>query len=273
LEKAEKVTTPQELAIERAMEAGPPSQPDQQQVTGRIWLGRIIGLVLLAGALIVLAISGGSFAISAIVMLAFAGYVFALETQARRMTLALEKRLRMSLLVHNMELENMAMQDDLTHLFNRRYFFDRLERELETARAFNRPLSVMVVDLDGMKQINDGYGHRAGDDLLAGFGRFLLGATRASDIPARTGGDEFAIILPDTPDHAAVSLKDRLLRKLSEAELVEGQKVTATASFGVASFPAAGATVDALLQSADVDMYNDKNMRKAERDRAESRAS
>jgi hypothetical protein len=104
----------------------------------------------------VLATSGGSFGVSAIVLVAFAGYVFVSERAARRMTVGLEKRLRLSLLVHNMELENMAMQDDLTQLFNRRYFFDRLERELETAKAFNRPLSVMVIDLDGMKQVNDG---------------------------------------------------------------------------------------------------------------------
>jgi diguanylate cyclase (GGDEF)-like protein len=246
---------------------------DPRDVAGRIWFFRVIGLFLLFGALGVLAASGGSFPIAALVLIAFSCYVFVTESQARRMTVGLEKRLRMSLLVHNMELENMAMQDDLTQLFNRRYFFERLERELETARAFNRPLSVMVVDMDGMKQVNDGFGHKAGDDLLSAFGSFLLTTTRASDVPARIGGDEFAIILPDTPDHSASALKDRLLRKLSETPLLEDVKVTTAASIGVASFPSAGATVDALIQRADFDMYQEKNLRKAERDRAEAKAS
>jgi diguanylate cyclase (GGDEF)-like protein len=268
------VTTPQELAANTAIgiqsQAG---QDDSREVTGRIWLGRVAGLVLLGVGLGVMAVLGGSLVVSAIVMLAFGGYVFALETQARRMTVALEKRLRLSLLVHNMELENMAMQDDLTQLFNRRYFFDRLERELEMARAFNRPLSVMVVDLDGMKQVNDGFGHKAGDDLLSAFGAFLLSTTRASDVPARVGGDEFAIILPDTSDQAAVALKERLNRRLSEMSLVEGVDIPITASFGVASFPSAGASVDSLLQRADFDMYQDKNMRKAQRDTTAAKAS
>ncbi|MEK7247348.1 MAG: GGDEF domain-containing protein, partial [Chloroflexota bacterium] len=121
---------------------------------------------------------------------------------------------------------------------------------------------------------NDGYGHRIGDDLLSAFGKFLLTATRASDVPARTGGDEFAIILPDTSEKSAVSMKERLARKLAETSLLEDDvKVRVSASFGVATFPAAGETVDAVLQRADVDMYTDKNMRRAERDKAAAKAS
>jgi diguanylate cyclase (GGDEF)-like protein len=269
------VTKPGDFAAERAIEVNQqPDYPEYRAIAGRIWIARGIGLLLLLAALAVLATLGGSFAISAIVMIAFAGYVFASERQARRLTLALEKRLRLSLLVHNMELENMAMQDDLTQLFNRRYLFERLERELETARAFNRPLSLMVADLDGMKQVNDGYGHRVGDALLSAFGRFLLATTRASDVPARTGGDEFAIILPDTPEKAAVALKERLVRTLAENSLLADEvKVPVTASFGVATFPVAGSTVDALLQRADVDMYTDKNMRRVAGAKAAAKAS
>jgi diguanylate cyclase (GGDEF)-like protein len=269
------VSTPSEYAADKAIEVDTqPGRPDQRAISGRIWFARILGLVLLAGALAVLAIAGSSFAVSSIVLVLFAAYVFLSERHARRLTLSMEKRLRLSLLVHNMELENMAMQDDLTQMFNRRYFFERLEREIETSRAFKRPLSLMVVDLDGMKAVNDGYGHRVGDELLAAFGQFLLSATRASDVPARTGGDEFAIILPDTSEQAAVALKNRLARKLAETPLLEGDVVVhATASFGVATFPAAGDTVDAVLQRADIDMYADKNMRRIERDKATAKAS
>jgi diguanylate cyclase (GGDEF)-like protein len=273
--KAELVTTPSEYSANRAIEVDTrPGQPDQRAISGRIWFARILGLVLLAGALAVLAIAGGSFAVSAIVLVLFAGYVFLSERHARRLTLSMEKRLRLSLLVHNMELENMAMQDDLTQLFNRRYLFERLEREIETSRAFKRPLSLMVVDLDGMKAVNDGYGHRVGDELLAAFGKFLLSATRASDVPARTGGDEFAIILPDTSEKSAVALKDRLSRKLEDTALLDDDVIVrVTASFGVATFPSGGDTVDALMQRADIDMYADKNMRRLERDKATAKAS
>jgi diguanylate cyclase (GGDEF)-like protein len=164
-----------------------------------------------------------------------------------------------------MELENMAMQDDLTQLFNRRYLFERLERELETAKAFKRPLSVIVIDLDLMKQVNDNFGHRVGDELLSSFGRFLLDHTRASDVPARTGGDEFAIILPDTSDKAALALRGRLAKRLENIDLIERDSVNVkvTASFGVSSYPSSGDTVDEIMQKADIDMYTEKGMRKA----------
>ncbi|HVP06008.1 MAG TPA: GGDEF domain-containing protein [Dehalococcoidia bacterium] len=268
------MNTRSEYAADRAVRVAADSPAvDPRAISGRIWVARGLGLLFLLVALAVLAKTGGSFGISATVMVAFAGYVFFAELQARRATVALEKRLRLSLLVHNMELENMAMQDDLTQLFNRRYFFERLERELESARAFNRPLSLMVIDLDGMKQVNDNYGHRAGDQLLSTFGRFLLAMTRASDVPARTGGDEFAIILPDTPEAGALAVKQRLARNLQETELPAGDTpIRARASLGVATFPKSGTSVDTLVQAADVDMYADKNMRRAA-EKAAARAS
>jgi diguanylate cyclase (GGDEF)-like protein len=202
--------------------------------------------------------------VSAGVLVAFTTYVLIAETRTRRMSLNLEKRLRLGLLVHNMELENMAMQDDLTQLFNRRYLFDRLERELDTAKAFKRPLSVIVVDLNQMKAVNDTYGHRAGDEMLAAFGKFLLDHTRASDVPARIGGDEFAIILPDTNERAAHNLKVRLVKRLEAVNMIDrdGLRLVASASFGVAGYPATGETVDDLMNQADADMYAEKRRTK-----------
>jgi diguanylate cyclase (GGDEF)-like protein len=263
------VSKPSDYAAERVIEVEQPVHPGTRSLARHIWLSRLIGIVLLATALGVIAATGGfgtsSFFVDSTALVAFAAYVFIAETRARRMAVNMEKRLRLGLLVHNMELENMAMQDDLTQLFNRRYLFERLERELETAKAFKRPLSVIVIDLDLMKQVNDNFGHRVGDELLTSFGRFLLDHTRASDVPARTGGDEFAIILPDTSDKAALTLRGRLAKRLESIDLIEREDVSVkvTASFGVSSYPMDGDSVDEIMQKADIDMYTEKGMRKA----------
>ena len=262
------MSKPSDYTAERLIEVDQPVQPDMRSLTRQIWVSRAVSCVLLFVALgIIGATTGGgsNFIIGAAAVIAFAAYVFIAETRARKIAVDLEKHLRLGLLVHNMELENMAMQDDLTQLFNRRYLFERLERELQTAKAFQRPLSLIVIDLDSMKLVNDNFGHRFGDELLTAFGRFLLEQTRASDVPARTGGDEFAIILPDTSDKAAVALRGRLMHRLEEIDLIEpdNAKIKVTASFGVASYPRDGDNVDAIMQRADLDMYAEKGLRKA----------
>ena len=274
------VTKPSDFTPDRVFEVDQPPQPISRTVRRQIWLARLIAFGLLVAGVGVLGVASGfgtpAFFVSASVLVVFSAYVFLAEARVRRISLSLEKRLRLGLLVHNMELENMAMQDDLTQLFNRRYFFDRMDRELETARAFKRPLSVILCDLDAMKQVNDTYGHRAGDSLLAAFGRFLLDSTRASDVPARVGGDEFAIILPDTSEKSAQILKGRLAQRLESTDLIDEDTVSmkASASFGVASYPDMGDTVDALIQRADADMYAEKgDRRKPQRETVTSAAA
>jgi diguanylate cyclase (GGDEF)-like protein len=259
------LTKPSDFTPERVLEMQQPLPPEPANAERRAWLYRAVGGtgMIIVWLLIVVRHSVGDadFFIGTAALVAIATYSFIFSARSRRLAVNAEKRLRLGLLVHNMELENMAMQDDLTQLFNRRYFFDRLERELETANAFKRPLSVILIDLDEMKSVNDSYGHRVGDELLRGFGRFLLEHTRGSDVPARIGGDEFAIILPDTPIAEARKLQERLAVKLEKYEIVDHDDATLTthASFGYASFPETAASVDELIQQADSAMYAAKH--------------
>ncbi len=267
------MTKPSDFTPARVLEVRSDPAANEQKRAGReAWLFRLagVGLLLVGWVIIATHHSFGSptFLIETIVLAGLGVFGFAASARTVKMAVNTEKRLRLGLLVHNMELEKMAMQDGLTQIFNRRYFFERLERELETAKAFQRPLSVIAMDLDGLKEINDTHGHRAGDEVLENVGRFLLGQTRACDVPARVGGDEFAIILPDTPAAQASVLMTRLEQRLASLNIVDRNELTLTirASLGCATFPEAGETVDELIQQADAAMYARKNERKANPD-------
>ncbi len=192
-----------------------------------------------------------------------AGYGMAAGSISRRVSTNGEKKLRLDLLVHNMELENMSVRDDLTHLFNRRYFFDRLEGELETARGLQRPLSVVLVDISQMREINEAYGHLAGDNTLRRFGQFLAGLTRTGDIPARIGGDNFAILLPDTSATASEVMVNRIQKALENADLVDESEssLRLTASVGASGFPWGGDGVDAIMLQAEASLRANKRIR------------
>ncbi len=263
------MTKPSDFTPERVLEIQGGPQADEKKNTNReVWLFRFAGAGLLLASWATLVTQHGfgspTFLIETIALAGLGAFAFVAASRTVRMAVNTEKRLRLDLLVHNMELEKMAMQDDLTQLFNRHYFFERLERELETAKAFQRPLSVISMDLDGLKEINDTHGHRAGDEVLQNVGRFLLGQIRASDIPARIAGDEFAIIMPDTPAAGAETLMTRLEKRLASLNIVDRNELTLTvrASLGCATYPDAGETVDEVIQQADAAMHAQKNERR-----------
>jgi diguanylate cyclase (GGDEF)-like protein/putative nucleotidyltransferase with HDIG domain len=154
-------------------------------------------------------------------------------------------------------LADAARTDALTGLLNRRGFQELMEIETERALRSNRPLAIVVGDLDHFKHLNDRYGHGAGDLALVRFAAITRSASRRIDAVARIGGEEFALLLPDTEQHAAYLLAERLRRAVK----VPGEGLDLpTVSFGVASFPNHAADAPALMHAADQALYAAKAM-------------
>jgi len=156
--------------------------------------------------------------------------------------------------------EQLTITDDLTKLFNSRYLNLYISREIKRCKRHGIPLSVIFLDLDGFKGINDQYGHLAGSRTLAEVGSILAEAVRESDILARYGGDEFVVVLPETPAAGALVIAERLRRAIEEHGFLQGQGFTArlSASFGISSYPDHALTPEGLIQKADQAMYRVK---------------
>jgi diguanylate cyclase (GGDEF)-like protein/PAS domain S-box-containing protein len=153
------------------------------------------------------------------------------------------------------QLRRQALHDELTGLPNRTLLQERLSQQILTARREHTPLTLLLVDLDRFKEINDTFGHHYGDLLLQQIGPRLRGVLRDSDTVARLGGDEFGILLPTTDTESAITVAQHLLRKLEAPFELDGQPVEIGASIGVASYPAHGSDTATLLRQADVAMY------------------
>lgn len=156
------------------------------------------------------------------------------------------------------ELKTLAHTDHSTGLLNRRSLNSRFEKEMQRSKRHNRPLSVLMGDLDSFKAYNDSLGHLMGDKLLKNISENLLNTVRSIDIIARYGGDEFVIILPETDKRVAVSIAERL-RKNVEALNVKTNAAPLTITIGVASYPEDGSTLESLIEKADAALYFGKS--------------
>jgi diguanylate cyclase (GGDEF)-like protein len=163
-----------------------------------------------------------------------------------------------------LELEYYAVHDPLTGLHNRRQFNEMLNYEVSRSERHQHEFSVLMLDLDDFKDINDSYGHPTGDTALCAIATVLLEHTRKGDLCARVGGDEFAIILTETGPEGARIVAENVGRALREMAIasVQGNYFHLTVSIGVSSYPGDGQTIDSLLEGVDVAMYKAKDMGK-----------
>jgi diguanylate cyclase (GGDEF)-like protein/PAS domain S-box-containing protein len=158
------------------------------------------------------------------------------------------------------ELKQQARMDYLTGIFNRRHLVEQGEIELARAIRYGKPFSLLMLDIDHFKQVNDAHGHRAGDRVLVELGGLLNSTMREVDVVARMGGEEFAILLPETDGQQAAEVAERLRRVVAENPVIldSGTKLQVTVSIGVASLDSSVANIDILLNRADDALYRAK---------------
>jgi len=161
----------------------------------------------------------------------------------------------------NAGLEQLAMTDYLTSLYNRRYFMQRGAEEFKRARRNKQPLALLILDIDEFKKVNDTCGHEAGDIALQQVAAALKSSLREIDILGRMGGEEFAVLLPNTLSHAAVLLAERVQQIMASTSFeVPGASstITITISIGVAAATNEMSDIDDMLRNADAAMYRAK---------------
>jgi len=164
--------------------------------------------------------------------------------------------------LHNLEIEirHLASYDKLTKLLNRGAFFERAMYALEVAKRERQDFSILSIDLDYFKKINDNFGHAAGDAVLTSFGSIVIENFRKSDILGRIGGEEFVIFLPNTSDLLANLMANRLLEKVRESIVdFQDRKIKFTSSIGICSFKSdTPKNLNEILQQVDIALYEAK---------------
>jgi len=157
-------------------------------------------------------------------------------------------------------IRELTLQDEHTGLYNARHLWQQLELEVARSHRTGRPFSLVFLDLDRFKQVNDRHGHQAGSAVLREVGELVRARIRAIDVPVRYGGDEFVVLLPETDRAQARAAAERLREGVNAEVFLRGRglAVHVTASFGLATYPADGRTPEELVQRADAAMYRVK---------------
>jgi diguanylate cyclase (GGDEF)-like protein len=216
------------------------------------------------GALLAFPLVGRGHRVGALI-----GFDRAAASHRPRLSPAMQRAVRTLLEPVSMALDNalalkrahaLSVTDDLTHLYNSRYLNQVLRRETKRASRSGRPLSLLFIDLDGFKGVNDTHGHLFGSRALVEAAGLIRMSARETDVPARFGGDEFAVVLPDTGGEGAFAVGERIRERVAAHRFLasDGLDVHLTASVGVATLPDAAASADELVAAADKAMYRVK---------------
>jgi len=159
--------------------------------------------------------------------------------------------------------ERLTITDELTTLYNYRYLVQYLSTEVRRCLRYKKKVSLLFLDVDGFKKINDTYGHLVGSRALAEIGQVLRSMVRETDVVGRYGGDEFVIVLPETPLNGALVIAERIRKKIEDYEFAaQEQGVRLTVSLGVANLPKHTLTAEGLIKKADAAMYRAKGLSK-----------
>ncbi len=156
-------------------------------------------------------------------------------------------------------ISELAIKDGLSGLYNHRHFKEMLSNFVARALRYSEDLSVVIIDIDNFKMINDDHGHQAGDAIISETGVLIANSIREIDIAARYGGDEFAIVLPKTNESGALFVAEKIVKKIGSSKILNSDKINITLSIGISSFPKNAMTQDGLIEKADIALYEAKN--------------